>query len=530
MSITTLFFFCFVAGVVFIYYVVPKKAQWVILLIASIGYYLTADLSYMPFMAGTIVSTYLFGLWLQNLNNRQKGSLAAEGLEKEEKKRIKETFKKKKRRVLALAVLVLVGILFVVKYTNFTLDNIERLSKVFGFEFDKPIFNLVLPLGISFYIFMSISYVVDLYREKVTAERNPFKFALFISFFPHVVQGPIARFGDLEPQLIAPHKFETANIKSGFELMLYGVFKKLVLADRIGIIAAQVLGNWQDYGRYEILLAAILYSVQIYTDFSGCMDIITGIAKMFGIELSKNFDHPYFSKNIPEFWRRWHASLGAWFKDYLFYPISVSKFCQFINRKCRKFFGANAGRIISSLLPIYAVWFATGIWHGATWQYVLWGFCHGTLVALSLIFTPVFDKLSVKLKINRDCFSFKLFQMIRTFMLCTFVRIIPYMGSTSEAFGVFKQMWTKNNPWVIFSGSIFSNLGVTTYDLVIIARAIAVVWIVSIMQEKFSVREQFTKQNLVFRWIVIYAAIMIIVIYGIYGAGFTATDFLYRDF
>ncbi len=173
MSITTLFFFCFVAFVLLVYYLVPKKAQWVILLIASIGYYLTADLSYMPFMAGTIVSTYLFGLWMQNLNDRQKDRLKAEGLEKEEKKKIKEIFKKKKRRVLALGVLVLVGILFVVKYTNFTLDNIERLSKAWGFSFDKPIFELVLPLGISFYIFMSISYVVDLYRERWRHSATP---------------------------------------------------------------------------------------------------------------------------------------------------------------------------------------------------------------------------------------------------------------------------------------------------------------------------------------------------------------------
>ncbi len=530
MNITSFFFFCYVALLVAVFYIVPKKLQWIVLLIGSIGYYLTSDVKYIFFLLATIISTYCFGVLMQKTNEKLAAKIKADGTDRESRKKINDAFKKKKRWILVGNIFITLGLLFVMKYTGFVLDNIQSLSDLFGWSFEKPELNYILPLGISFYTFQSIGYIVDLYRNKMNAEGSPFRFALFISFFPQIIQGPIARFNDLAPQLATPKKFDTKNIKYGFELLLYGVFKKLVLADRIGIMVQQVYGNWGDYGRYELIFVTLLYSIQIYSDFSGCMDIITGVAKMFGIELSKNFNHPYFSKTMPEFWRRWHISLGTWFKDYVFYPISVSNRCQSINRACRKVFGANAGRIISGCIPIYAVWISTGIWHGSSWKFVFWGLFHGTLIALSLIFTPVLDKLSVKFKINRECFSFRLFQMTRTFILCGIGRVIFRANGLKDALGIFKQMWTHNNPWVLVSGSMFSNLGIDTYDFVIIFVSILVLLVVSILQEKFSIRDKLEEQNFIFKWILIYAAIFVILIYGIYGKGFNITDFLYRDF
>ncbi len=512
------------------YYILPKKCQWVVLLLASICFYLTSDVKYIIFLMSSVLVTWGFGLLMQKQNDKQKVAVKADGVDREAKKAIKEKFKKKKRWVLAGNLVIILGLLYYCKYTNFTLDNIESLSKVFGFEFTKPKVNIILPLGISFYTFQAIGYIMDVYKEKAVAEKNPLKFALFISFFPQVLQGPIARYNDLAPQLMAGHKFEFRNIKLGFELFLYGMFKKLVLADRIGLMVSTVYGDWANYGRYEIILATVLYSVQIYADFSGCMDIITGVAKMFGIDLTSNFNHPYFSKTMPEFWRRWHATLGSWFKDYLFYPISVSGWCQAINRKCRKWFGGEAGRIISGIIPIYAVWFATGFWHGASWKFITWGLFHGTLIALSLIFTPLFDKISVKLKINRECFSFRLFQMTRTFLLCCVGRVFFYANSVGDALKIFKHMWDYNNPWVLLNGGVFVQAGVDTYDYVIIFVSIIILWAVSMMQERFKVREKLEEQNLLFQWLVVYAAIFIIFIFGIYGEGFNAADFLYRDF
>ncbi len=531
MSITTLNYLGFVAVILILYYLLPKKCQWMVLLLGSIAYYLTADdKRYIIFLVASIISTWGFGLLMQKQNGRQKTALKADGLDREAKKAIKEKYKKKKRWILAGCLFVLLGLLFVCKYTNFTLDNIEKLSDAFGFDFTRPDINIILPLGISFYTFQSVGYIMDVYREKAAAEKNLLKYALFISFFPQVIQGPIARYNDLAPQLMAEHKYEFRNIKFGFELMLYGMFKKMVLADRIGMMVSEVYGNWSGYGRYEIILATVLYSIQIYADFSGCMDIITGVAKMFGIELTGNFNHPYFSKTMPEFWRRWHATLGNWFKDYLFYPISVSGWCQAINRRCRKWFGGEAGRIISGIISIYAVWFATGFWHGASWKFIMWGFFHGTLIALSLIFTPLLDKISNRLKINRECFSFKLFQMTRTFLLCCVGRVFFYANGVSDALNIFKHMWTHNDPWVLFNGDVFVQAGVDGYDYVIIFVSILVLWGVSMLQERFKVREKLEKQNLLFQWMLVMGAIFVILIFGIYGKGYNATDFLYRDF
>ena len=530
MSVTSLNYFGFVAVLLLLYYILPKKCQWVILLLGSIVFYLTYDIRYFIFLGSSILITWLIALFMQKKNDRQKEELKAEGLDKEGKTAIKNRYKKKKRRLLVLNVIILVGLLYFCKYTNFTLDNIKALSKLFGFKFKKPEVNIILPLGISFYTFQAIGYIVDVQKEKVTAEKNPLKYALFISFFPQVVQGPIARFKDLAPQLSGEHKFEFKNIEFGFELMLYGLFKKLVLADRISVIVSTTLGNWSTFGEFELILAIVLYSVQIYADFSGCMDIITGVAKMFGIDLSKNFDHPYFSKTIPEFWRRWHISLGTWFKDYVFFPISVSGWFQNLNRKIRKGMGAEASRIITGIIPITVVWFVTGFWHGASWKFIAWGLYHGLLIALGMALGPHINKLCDKLKMKRDCFSFRLFQMTRTFILCCIGRVFFISNGLKDGFNLLGHIWTHNDPWVLLNGTLFDNTGLDVYDYVIVFLSILVVWAVSMMQERFKVREKLAEQNLVFRWLIVYAAIFIILIFGMYGEGYVASDFLYRDF
>lgn len=530
MSVTSLNYFGFVAGLLLLYYILPKKCQWVILLLGSIGFYLTYDVRYSIFLVSSILVTWLLAVLIQKRNDRQKEELKAEGLDKDGKAAIRTRYKKKKRRLLVLNIFILAGLLYFCKYTNFTLDNIKALSKVFGFKFKKPDVSIILPLGISFYTFQAIGYIVDVHMGKVAAEKNPLRYALFISFFPQVVQGPIARYKDLAPQLGSEHKFDFRNIKFGFELMLYGLFKKLVLADRIAIVVSTTLGDWSSFGRYELILAIVLYSVQIYADFSGCMDIITGVAKMFGIDLSKNFDHPYFSKTIPEFWRRWHVSLGTWFKDYVFFPISVSGWCQKINIKTRKAFGAEAGRIITGIIPITVVWFLTGFWHGASWKFIAWGLYHGLLIALGMALGPHLSKLSDKLKIKRDCFSFRLFQMTRTFILCCIGRVFFISNGLKDGFSILGHIISHNDPWVLINGGLFANMGLDVYDFVIVFLSILTVWAVSMMQERFKVREKLEEQNLVFRWLIVYAAIFIILIFGMYGKDYVTSDFLYRDF
>ena len=530
MTITTFFFFCYVAVLLLLYYLVPKRLQWIILLMGSIGFYASQNVKSLIFLFAAILIDWSFGLWIQHFANRQATELAAGDLDREAKKQIKDAYKKKKRTIMRWGVLLLLLLLFVMKYTNFTLENVNRLAAAFSFDFSAPKLNILLPLGISFYTFQSIGYLVDLSKDKIKAERNIFRFALFIAFFPQITQGPIGRYSELAPQLNSEHRFEFRNLKFGFELFLFGMFKKLVLADRIGIVVSNVLGDWQSQGSWELILAIALYSIQIYADFSGCMDIVTGIAQMFGIELAQNFNHPNFSRTMPEFWRRWHASLGAWFKDYVFYPISVSNWCQAINRRCRKVFGPEAGRIISGIIPIYAVWFATGIWHGASWKFIMWGVYHGTLIALNLIFAPLGEKLTDRLHIDRERFSFRLYQMIKTYILCMIGRVFFYMSDLKEAIGVFGRILRYNDPWVLINGELFTNLGVDGYDMVVIVLSIVILWAAGVMQERFKIREKLEEQGLLFRWIIVFAAIFIVLIYGQYGQGFDAADFLYKDF
>lgn len=530
MSVTSLFFFCCVAGLLLIYYIVPKKIQWIVLLLGSVGFYYYAGVKPLLILYGSVLFTFLLALAIDALNTRQAAALKVEGLDRDAKKRIKGKFRTKKRWVVFFTMLVLLGVLYVLKYTNFTIDTINSIAESFGSSNHIDNVDIVLPLGISFYTFTSVAYIVDVYKEKIKAERNPFGFALYISFFPHITQGPIARYSDLAPQLFKEHPYCFRNLKFGFELFLYGMFKKIVLADRIGAIVSQVIPNFSEYGRYEVLLCVALYSIQIYADFSGCMDIVTGIAQMFGIELSKNFLHPNFSKTLPEFWRRWHATLGSFFKDYVFYPITVSGWNQKLNKLVRRGMGASAARVISGFFPIFAVWFTTGFWHGASWKFISWGMYHGCLIFLSVSFGPLCDKLTDLLKINRERFSFKLFQMVRTFILCMIGRVFFYLPTLGDAFGLFKHVFTHNDPWVLVSGKLFTNIPGTAYDLVIIFVSILILWAVSMMQEKFKVREKLEEQGLVFRWLIIFAAIFILIIYGVYGEGYNASAFLYADF
>jgi len=311
-------------------------------------------------------------------------------------------------------------------------------------------------------------------------------------------------------------------------LMLWGYFKKLVIADRIGILVSTVFDNWNDYSGFVLIVATLFFSVQIYADFSGFIDIARGAAEVLGVHLPQNFNHPYFSKTMPEFWRRWHITLGTWFKDYVFFSVSVSGFCLKLNKLFRKRFGNRIGRAASACIPILAVWICTGIWHGAAWKYVAWGLYHGALIMLGLCFAPEISKLTNVLKIRTDCNSWRIFQMVRTFLLCTIGRTFFRADGFMAAIGILKNSLVFN-PWVLTDGT-FLKLGLDRPNFVLCILSIAVLLIISLMQEKFSVRKKLQEQNIVFRWLVYYVAIFSIIIFGIYGPDYNASEFIYGQF
>ena len=350
MAIISLQFLAFIAIVGLIYFAVPKKIKWLILLLASYIYYFLSSSKLTIFLIITTISIYFAALAMSNIDAKSKTK--CNGQEKETKKKLKKTAAKNKKTILILTIIINFGILVFLKYGNFLSKNINDLFNLININYNIPLRKIILPLGISYYTLQAISYVVDVYRGKYKAEKNFGKVALFVSFFPQMLEGPIGKFDELAEQLYEPHKFDYKRIKFAIQLMLWGLFKKLVIADRAAIYVNEVFGNYSNYSGIVIVMAVILYTVQIYAEFSGCIDIVRGVGQIFGVTMAENFKRPFFSKTIQEFWRRWHITLGAWLREYVFYPISFSKACINLTTWSKKIFKGYIGKLIPAAFAL----------------------------------------------------------------------------------------------------------------------------------------------------------------------------------
>ena len=329
MTYTSVNFIFFVLATMLVYFLFPKRNyRWTVLLAASVFFYLVTGYTYAVFILFTALSTFLIGLWIDKISRNSKIYLRdnKKSLSREEKKKYKNKIKIQKRWVMTLALVLNFGILAFLKYYNFFAGSLNDILGSFGMDFSAPTLKLFLPLGISFYTFQSMGYIIDVYRETTPPERNPFKMLLFVSFFPQIIQGPISLHGQLAHQLYEGHEFEFTRFKYGAELIIWGFIKKLIIADRSAILITAVTDNYGSYNGSSLTFTVLLYALQLYADFSGGIDISRGVAQIFGIDMIDNFRRPYFSRSISEYWRRWHISLGAWLKNYLFYPVAMSNF------------------------------------------------------------------------------------------------------------------------------------------------------------------------------------------------------------
>lgn len=530
MSYTSLIYLLLVAGTFLCYYVAPKKVRWIVLLIANVIFYLSAGVSELLILAVSVVASFFGGKIIGDYNAKVKGLKKDETLDKAAQKQKKEEYNKKKKATLWLGLGIPIAVLLVVKYTNFALGTVNSVLKIAGADGKFSMVSMVVPLGISFYTFQIIAYIMDVYKGKIAPEKNFAHYFMYVSFFPSVVQGPIPRYGQLAPQLFEGNKFEFENLRNGALLILWGFAKKLIMSERLAVFISTIYDNYTDYTGFIFVIATVAFSIQIYADFSGCMDIAIGTARIFGIKMEQNFLRPYFSKNMPEFWRRWHATLGSWFRDYVFFPFSISKTSLKINKNARKWFGEGAGRIVSASMPILVVWALTGIWHGPEWKYVAWGLFHGTLIILSTIFTPKFAALGEKLHIKMDCFSFRLYQMLRTFFLCCVGRVFFRAEGISAAFGIFARTFA--DPGLNFlKTKNFYELGLNQANWTVVLVFFVVWFAVSVIEEKYGdFTELLGKQNLIFRWIVVYILLVAVVVFGQYGPGYEVADFIYEQF
>ena len=490
-------FLIFFPIVTLIYFIIPQKIRYIWLLIASYYFYMAWNPVFSLLMLASTFISFIGGILLDRANNYGGGGYKSQ---------------KSKKYIAVITITFHVLLLFFFKYFYFAIDNINIILSVLHVQLIQPKFDIILPLGISFYTMQMIAYIVDIYRG-TKAEKNFIKYALFIAFFPKLLAGPIERTTTFLPQLQEKKVFNYDNLKYGLQLMLYGYFLKMVIGDRAAILVDFVFENYEAYMGLEIFIAVTIYSIQIYADFFGYTCIALGVAQTMGFTLIQNFNHPFFAVSVGDYWRRWHRSLSMWLRDYIYFTLGGSR--------CSK---------LKKYRNILVTFFVSGSWHGANWTFIVWGMIHGISIVLADIFKPFFQKIYSVFHINTQCFSYRLFQIIMAFLIINYSRLFFRAPDIETAIIMTKQMFSVWNPWIFFDNSLY-DMGLDRKDFWILCFSVIILWVISFMQERgIKIREELAKQNLIFRWIIYWIAIFGILIFGIYGPSQINNPFIYLQF
>ena len=522
-------FLIFLIAVFFTFYICPVKYRWIVLLCSSIVFYAIAGVKYLPFIFVTSLSVYLAGRKMGQVYEKQDEAAKGAELSRKEKKALKDQAKAKCKKTVILVLVLNIGILAVCKYMKFFIEPLNGLIGRMGGSGQLTAASIIVPLGISYYTFSSLSYLLDVYWRRVEWERSYPRFLLYLIYFPHILQGPIERYGRLGERLKQELRFDYQRVTFGIQLILWGFMKKLILADRLDTYISGVYRSYEEAGGLLFVIAAVFDVIYIYADFSGCMDMARGISQIFGVELDLNFDHPFTSKSIAEFWRRWHITLGEWFRDYVYYPVSTSKLVKNIGRKTRNTVSPRISRLAMNFFPITVTWILTGLWHGTGKTYLAWGIYYAFMLLMSSTFGEDMHQLAVRLKINTETISWKLFQMGRTALIFAGGRLLTRPGGLWKTKYIIKNILTTFNPWVLTDGSLFQ-FGFSTSDMVIAVAFLALFGVVGWYQQKTSIREAIARQGLVFRWILYLAGVLAVLVFGIYGPGYNASSFVYMAY
>ena len=531
MLFTSYSFIGFIGIVFLLYYTLPRSWQWPLLLAASYVFYFIASPSYLIFIGATTVSAYVVSLRLDALKEEQDAYIKANKgtLTREEKKAYKASVKARQWKWLLLCLLFNLGILAVLKYTNFVIANFNGILSVFGSGGQISFVDLVLPMGISFYTFQTMGYIIDVYRGTSRAEKNLFRLALFVSFFPQLVQGPISRYHDLARSLYERHDFNTKTVSYGLYRILWGYFKKAVVADRILTAVNTIIQDPDTYQGGFVFVGMMFYALELYADFTGGIDITIGIAETMGITVTENFQRPYLSKNIKEYWNRWHITMGTWFTDYIFYPISVCKPMLRLSRFSRARFGDIIGKRVPVYLSSFAVWFTTGIWHGASWNFIVWGLMNFVVIMISQECEPLYQKFHNKFDVKEKKW-YGFIEIIRTIFLMSSLRMFDCYRDVPLTFRMFGNMFTHFRLRDL-NAEAFLGLGLTGADYVLLFVCLILLVSVSLIQEKKgSVRDLIYAAPELCRYAVFFLLILAVVIFGAYGIGFDQSQFIYNQF
>ena len=513
-------FLLLVLGLLTIYYVLPKRFRYLALLAGSVAFYTLAAKRYLPFLCVTVVSVYATARLLGRSLDRQKTYVAEH--KKDLSREALVAYKKKegdKRTALFLACLLLnLGQLAAFKYWPFLAPLDRGLVPALW----------VLPLGISFYTFQSIGYLIDVKRGKYPPEKNFLKYALFASFFPQMIQGPISRYDMLSKTLYEGADFDLDRLGRGLVRIAWGAAKKLILADRLAPALSLLFGaQAADYRGGWVLLGMVLYALRLYADFTGGIDMALGVGELFGVILPENFDRPYLSKNIEEYWTRWHMTMGSWFRDYVFYPLNVSKTFLRWTKRLRARFGDS----FFSRLPLYGAtlitWLATGVWHGSNWNYALWGLTNGVVIILSLTLKPLYERFHRRFPGLKATRGYGVFEIVRTFLLMCLIRMWDIYATPGNVWQAFRSLFTAWNGGVLVA--YLSAAGISPARWAVILAMTGLMLFVSLKKGEGSFRDKYLNTP-VRLWSVAVLLLVLTLLLGAYGPGYAASDFIYGQF
>lgn len=523
-----IFLVAFLPICIIVYSIIPQKTKKYFLLFASMVFFWLVSGQLIVYLILTIMSVHYFGIWLDRIQGKRNAAVKA--APKEERKALKKVFLHQSRLVLLFAAVIHIGVLLVIKYSPFFTTNVNNLFALLNVPLQLDIPSYIMPIGISFFTLQAISYLFDVYRGLIKADDNIFRLALFMSFFPQIVEGPICRYGQTADQLWNVKQIEFENLKLGAQRILFGLMKKLVIADRLNPLIKEVFSNYSNYQGGIIAIAAVCYTIQLYMDFSGTMDAVMGIAQIFGVTMPENFQRPFFSKSISEFWQRWHITLGTWFKDYIFYPVTMSKPMKNLTSSARKKLGNHFGPLLAGSVALFCVWFCNGLWHGSAWNYIFFGMYHFAFILAGNIISPAVTATNKKLHINADCFAYRTMQMVRTTILVIIGELFFRAEGLKDGLAMFGKMITDFS-FSTLDSTLMDKLKIDVQDIIIVAVALVIIFVISVLNEKgINIRLSLKKKNIVIRWGLLYALIMFIVIFGAYGKGYVPVDPIYANF
>ncbi len=513
-------FLLLVGALLIIYHLLPKRLRYLALLAGSVVFYALAGRAYLPFLAVTVLTVYCTARLLGNSLEQQKQYVAAhkKDLPREAMAAYKQREGKKRTALFLACLLVNLGLLGALKYTGFLLSAFRAPWEV----------HWVLPLGISFYTFQSVGYLIDVKRGKYPPERNFLKYALFAAFFPQMIQGPISRYDMLSKTLYEGADFDMDRLGRGLVRILWGAAKKLLVADRLFPALGLLFGAEADGFRGGwVFLGMVLYALRLYADFTGGIDMALGVGELFGVVLPENFDRPYLSKNIEEYWTRWHMTMGSWFRDYVFYPLNVSK--PFL--RWTKALRARFGNGLLSRLPLYTAtlitWLATGVWHGAGWNFALWGLTNGVVILLSLTLKPLYDRFHGRFPGLKATKGYGAFEILRTFLLMCLIRLWDCYAGPGGVWRAFSSLFTTWNAGAVLSD--FSALGLSPGAWAIVLVMAAGMLFVSLKKGEGSFRTKYLTGPWKL-WLAAALLLLLCLLLGAYGPGYTASDFIYGQF